>query len=294
MTGFGKAQVAIRSRKVTIEINSVNNRYLEVSLRLPKIFSEYENEIREAISKLVSRGKLSVTISLDDNSVTPETLTLNEDVARLYYKMFHDLKSKFNLAGEVSVSHFVGLPDLFTIAASAAVTKADLAKLIAGVRKAVENMNQMRQNEGKALAKDMTARVKSISKSVDLVVKYQPESLERYRQRLSQLIEEILPQGQKAVRNDETKLRLDMEVAVMAGKADTTEECVRLRSHCDAFSDAVKAPGDTGKRLNFILQEMNREANTIGSKSILYEIATEVISIREEIEKLREQVQNIE
>lgn len=294
MTGFGKAEATIRSRKVTIEINSVNNRYLEISLRLPKIFSEFENEIRESISRLVSRGKLSVTVSLDDNSVTPETLELNEDVARLYYKMFRDLKSKFKLAGEIEVSHFIGLPELFTVAAASAATRADVDKLIVAMRKAITSMDKMRQSEGKALAKDMVERVAGIGKAIDRIVKHQPASLECYRQRLAQLIDEIVPKDRSLTRNDETKLRLDMEVAIMAGKADITEECVRLRSHGDAFVAAIKAPGDTGKRLNFILQEMNREANTIGSKAIIYEISSEVIAIREEIEKLREQVQNIE
>ncbi|MCX6831087.1 MAG: YicC family protein [candidate division Zixibacteria bacterium] len=294
MTGYGKAEATIRQKKVTIEVTSVNNRYLEVSLRLPKLLSEYENEVREAIGKLVSRGKLSMTIVIDDNSITPQMLKLNEDVAHLYHKMFRDLKTKFKLSGDITVSNFVGLPELFTVTTAAAITRADVNKLIAGVRKAIGNLNQMRQNEGNALAKDMAHRVRLIETALAEVERFQPRTLERYRQRLTQLIEDILPEGQKLGDAEERKLRLDMEIALMADKSDVTEECVRLRSHCEAFIATIKAPGDTGKRLNFILQEMNREANTIGSKSIVYEASEKVIRIREEIEKLREQVQNIE
>jgi len=294
MTGYGRAEAAIHRKKVVIEVTSVNNRYFELSLRLPKLFAEFENEVREAVGKLVSRGKLTMTAVIDDNSVTPQTLKLNEDVAVLYHKMFRDLKKKFRLSGDVTVSSFVGLPDLFTVTTAAAVTPADVRKLIAGVRKAIGNLNQMRQKEGEALAKDMTHRVRLIESALADVERFQPQALERYRNRLAQLIDDILPEGQKLADAEERKLRLDMEIALVADKSDVTEECVRLRSHCEAFVAAVKAPGDTGKRLNFILQEMNREANTIGSKSIVYEISEKGIKIREEIEKLREQVQNIE
>lgn len=294
MTGYGKAEATIRQKKVTVEVTSVNNRYLEISLRLPKLLSEYENEVREAIGKLVSRGKLSMTVIIDDNGVSPQMLKMNEDVAQLYFKMFKDLKKKFKLAGEISVSSFVGLPDLFSVTPAAAFARADVNKLLILVKKAIENLNQMRQKEGSALAKDMVHRVRLIEEALAEVEKFGPKTLERYRQRLSQMIEEVLPEGQKLGDSEERKLRLDMEVALIADKADVTEECVRLRSHCEAFIDAIKAPGDTGKRLNFILQEMNREANTIGSKSIVYEISERVIRVREEIEKLREQVQNIE
>ena len=263
-------------------------------MRLPKIFSEYENEVREAINSLVSRGKLFVTVALDDNGITPQTLKLNEEVAKLYYKMFSDLKKRFKLAGEISINHFTGLPDLFSTVATSSMTKEEVTKLIAGIRKALDSLNRMRQNEGAALARDMANRVKLLEKSVDLISSFHPQSIERYRQKLAELLQEMLPQGEATKLSDETRLRLDMEVAIMADKADVTEECVRLRSHCEAFIAAIKAPGDSGKRLNFILQEMNREANTIGSKSVIYEISAEVIKVREEIEKLREQVQNIE
>jgi uncharacterized protein (TIGR00255 family) len=294
MTGYGKAEVAIRSRKITLEISAVNNRFLEVSLRLPKSLAEFENEIREAISKLVSRGKLSVSISFDDSAAIRQSLALDESVAKFYHKMFTDLKKRIKLSGDISIDHFIGLPEIFGVASAAAFNKADVKTLLAGIRKAITAMNAMRTSEGKALAKDMISRVRKIERSNELIAKLQPQSLEKYRERLQQLITEILPEGQEGARNYETKLRLDMEVALMADRADTTEECVRLGSHCEAFIAAIEADGDAGKRLNFILQEMNREANTIGSKAILYEISSEVITVKEEIERLREQVQNVE
>ncbi|MCC6964242.1 MAG: YicC family protein [candidate division Zixibacteria bacterium] len=293
MTGYGKAAVSVNKKKVSIEITSVNNRFLELSLRLPRVFAEYESDLREAITGMVSRGKLSVLVTMEDNNVSPQTLILNEENAALYYKMFADLKKKFKLAGEISLADFTGLPELFNVAAAAALSKEEVAKLVDGVKHAVESLNKMRQREGKALGDDMIMRVKLISKAIDKIEKIYPQTVTRYRQRFQETLKKLLDDSTTRSA-DETRLRLDMELALLVDKADITEECVRLRSHCDAFAAAIKAEGDTGKRLNFILQEMNREANTIGSKAALYEISAEVIRIREEIEKLREQVQNIE
>lgn len=294
MTGYGRATASINRKKVAIEISSVNNRFLELSVRLPKVLSEYESEIREAVASLVSRGKLSMTINIEDNGATPQTLVLNEETAQLYYKMFVDLKKKFKLAGEISLADFTGLPELFSVVTAAPLPKSEVAKLLEAVRKAASSLNKMRQTEGKVLGDDMMARVKLITKALENVEKLHPKSIDRYKQRLHETVKKIEGEGINLHGSDEMRLRLDMELAILVDKADITEECVRLRSHCDAFNAAIKAEGDTGKRLNFILQEMNREANTIGSKASLYEISAEVIKIREEIEKMREQVQNIE
>ncbi len=294
MTGYGRATASINRKKVAIEISSVNNRFLELSVRLPKVLSEYESEIREAVASLVSRGKLSMTINIEDNGATPQTLVLNEETAQLYYKMFVDLKKKFKLAGEISLADFTGLPELFSVVTSAPLPKSEVAKLLEAVRKAASSLNKMRQTEGKVLGDDMMARVKLITKALENVEKLHPKSIDRYKQRLHETVKKIEGEGINLHGSDEMRLRLDMELAILVDKADITEECVRLRSHCDVFNAAIKAEGDTGKRLNFILQEMNREANTIGSKASLYEISAEVIKIREEIEKMREQVQNIE
>ncbi len=294
MTGYGKATANIHKKKISIEISSVNNRFLELSVRMPRTLAEYESDVREAVTALVSRGKLTITITVEDNNVTPQSLVLNEDIAALYYKMFCDLKKRFKLAGDVSVSDFTGQPELFTVASAAALSKDDVRRLLDGVAKAVESLNKMRQREGRALGDDMAMRVKLIAKSLSSIEKLYPQTILKYRQRFNENLRKLLEASDGGRSADETKLRLDMELALLVDRADITEECVRLRSHCEAFADAIKAPGDTGKRLNFILQEMNREANTIGSKSSLYEISAEVIKIREEIEKLREQVQNIE
>lgn len=294
MTGYGKATASINRKRVAIEISSVNNRFLELSVRMPKVLSEYENEVREAVSSIVSRGKLSLSISLEDNAIAPQTLVLNEDTAKLYYKMFSDLKAKFKLAGEISLSDFTGLPELFGVVAPQPLPKEEVAKLLDAVRKATESLNKMRQREGKVLGDDMMGRVKLIVASLESVEKLHPRSIDRYKTRLNETIKKMEGEGVNLRGSDEMRLRLDMELALLIDKADITEECVRLRSHCDAYNAAIKAEGDTGKRLNFILQEMNREANTIASKSGMYEISAEVIKIREEIEKMREQVQNIE
>ncbi|MFH2055178.1 MAG: YicC/YloC family endoribonuclease [bacterium] len=295
MTGFGATEFVVRGKRVRVEINSVNNRFLETSIRLPKKYSDLENQVREVIGGLVARGKLFVAVSPVDNSVAPDDLMLNEEVAATYYKIFTDLKKRFKLAGEISVDHFAGLTDLFNVAVTSTVSPTEVKKLLAAIRTAVINLNQMRAAEGRALATDMRARAKAIERSLGLVEKMQPQMLDRYRERLRKRVREILGDEElpKPLTRD-AKLRFDMEVALMADKSDITEECVRLRSHCRAFSAALKAGKDAGKKLNFILQEMNREANTIGSKASLYDISAEVIRMKEEVEKLREQVQNIE
>lgn len=294
MTGYGKATASVGRKKVTIEITSLNNRFLEVSLRLPKNFAEYEGQIREAITGLVSRGKLNVFLTYDDKEAASEKLILNEDAARSYFRMFKDLKKRFKLSGQIGVSDFVGLPDLFTMASPDPLNQNDVKRMIGGVRRAVRSLNRTRQNEGKALSQDMMKRVTKINQSVNRIKKLRGRSLKRYKQRLNDVVDRLRKSGAPIGDNDETRLRLNMELGVLVDKADITEECVRLKSHCDAFKSAIRAKGDSGKRLNFTLQEMNREANTIGSKAAIYEISAEVIKIREEIEKLREQVQNIE
>ena len=253
MTGYGRATASINRKKVAIEISSVNNRFLELSVRLPKVLSEYESEIREAVASLVSRGKLSMTINIEDNGATPQTLVLNEETAQLYYKMFVDLKKKFKLAGEISLADFTGLPELFSVVTSAPLPKSEVAKLLEAVRKAASSLNKMRQTEGKVLGDDMMARVKLITKALENVEKLHPKSIDRYKQRLHETVKKIEGEGINLHGSDEMRLRLDMELAILVDKADITEECVRLRSHCDAFNAAIKAEGDTGKRLNFIL-----------------------------------------
>lgn len=293
MTGYGKSTANITGRQLTVEITSVNSRYLEISVRLPRILAEYEANVREKVAESVSRGKLSVGISFEGNSVAPESLRLNEEVAALYYKMFCDLKQRFKLQGELSISHFTGLPDLFTVSNSHQLKPGEVKELMRGVERATAALNRMREREGKALGDDMVRRIRLIEKAVTRIGKYKAKSLEHYRKRLNDVLENLQQQG-ALIGNDETRLRLNMELALLVDKSDVTEECVRLRSHLGAFVEAIDSAGDAGKRLNFILQEMNREANTIGSKAGIYEISAEVITIREEIEKLREQVQNIE
>jgi uncharacterized protein (TIGR00255 family) len=295
MTGFGTADAAVRGKKIRIEVNSVNNRFLETSIRVPKMFADYEGRIREAVGEMLARGKIFIVVSQTNATVSPEEIELNESVAANYYRIFPELKKRYRLGGEIELRLCAGLPDLFTVAATETASEAEVDKLIAAIRRALRKLNVMRQSEGKALAADMQMRLKRIEEAVAAIAQFQPQSLERYRQRLANRVKEVLgaSDDSKDVTRD-ARLRLDMEVALMADKADVTEECVRLRSHCKAFAKELKSRADVGKKLNFILQEMNREANTIGSKSILYAISAEVISIKEEVEKLREQVQNVE
>lgn len=287
MTGFGRAEAEYRDSRYTVEINTLNSRYLEYQIRIPKILAPLENEVKNLLNSMFKRGKIIITITQDQEQ-PEDSIILDEKKADAYFKIFNLLKEKYSLKPDLSLQDFAALPDLVKIEKE----EEDLLEIWNNLRpvilQAAEAVDRMRVTEGENLTRDMVERLKNIEKYTGEIGDLSGENVKEYREKLKAKIAEIL--GDTPV--DEN--RLATEIAFFAEKSDITEECIRLRSHAEQFENSLKESGPVGKRLNFILQELNREANTAGSKSASYPISRRIISIKEEVERLREQVQNIE
>jgi uncharacterized protein (TIGR00255 family) len=288
MTGFGSAELERSGQRLTAEIRSVNHRFCEVSMRGPKVALAFEDQVRQLIQERFSRGKFNLTITWVGAGEQGEVLKLNEAVAQRYVDLMSQLKMRFKLAGEVDVSTVAALPDLFTWEHTAMSDEESWSLVRAVVEKACDNMNLMKDREGTALTRDFDARLSAIRKQLDIVNERAPlrphEAKERMVARIKPLLDDV----------EMDPIRIAQEVALLADRLDCTEECVRLAAHLDQFRHLIESAELAGRKLNFLLQEMNREANTIGSKANDVEIGHAVIVMKEEIERIREQVQNVE
>ena len=288
MTGYGSADLERDGQRLSAEIRSVNHRYCEVSLRAPKMVALFEDQIRQLVQDRYSRGKFNLTITWSGAGDTGEVLKLNEAVADRYVSLFRQLESRYNVNATLDVRTLATLPDVFSWEHTAMSDEEtwELVKTLVG--KACDNMSAMKEREGQALTKDFDHRLKLIRTELDRVVERAPsrpiEARDRLMSRLKSLLEDV----------EMDPARVAQEIALMADRLDCTEECVRLSAHLDQFRHLIEGSELAGRKLNFLLQEMNREANTIGSKSNDVEITRAVIVIKEEIERLREQVQNVE
>jgi uncharacterized protein (TIGR00255 family) len=288
MTGFGRAEVSSPVGSLTVELASVNNRFLEMSVRLPRQLSLLETQIRELISSKVNRGQINLTVTLDDTEAAVQRTLINSRLAAAYAKQLMTLQKELKLAGEVTMHDLVLVPDILK-PDKEKVDHDQVWKLLEkGLTKALTDLVAMRKKEGAAMAADMQQRLTAMKKTIGEVEKKSSGAIEIYREKLTQRINSLLEPAQR------DHLRLEEEIALFAERTDITEECTRLKSHIDLYQQALKMKEPAGKRLNFILQEMNREANTIGSKCSEFAISSLAISLKEEIEKLRELVQNVE
>ncbi len=288
MTGFGKAELLKDEVKAAVEMSSVNNRFCEIQFRLPKFLTSLEPQIKKIILKTITRGKINYTLSWEESLPPSSYVKLNQEAADVYYNLFKELKEKYDLSGEIRVEDFVNLPDLMKVERE----EYDLKKTWEIVKEvtlvALDEFNEMRKNEGKGLARDLKSRISTSDKTIGEIEKLSAVNVQEYQKRLRNRISELLQEHEL---DDQ---RLAQEVAFMAERSDVTEECIRLRSHNQQFLSALDEEISVGKRLTFLLQEMNREANTVGAKAGHASISAKVIFLKEEIEKLREQVQNIE
>jgi len=288
MTGYGRAELVKEDVKASVDISSVNNRFCEIQFRLPKSLSPLESKLKEIILSTITRGKISYTLNWEESLPLASYAKLNEEAADVYQTIIAQLKEKYNLSGEVRVDHFLNLPDLIKVEKE----ESDIDKAWEVVNevtlKALEEFNSMRKSEGTRLASDLKQRVKNLDRTISEIEDLTPLNVNNYRKKLKLRVSELL--ADMVV--DEQ--RIEQEVALMAEKCDVTEECVRFKSHNQQFLSALEEGGPVGKRLTFLLQEMNREANTIGAKASDARISQKVIFLKEEIEKIREQVQNIE
>jgi uncharacterized protein (TIGR00255 family) len=288
MTGFGKAELKTRLGRFTVEISSVNNRFLEISQRLPRQFFTLEPKIRDLISSRLSRGKISVYVGFDGNDGSAEQFYINNIAIKAYYRQLQAIKKELKVNGEITIHDLLLLPEVARpdeAGLDEAVIWRELKRVMV---KALDDLLAMRRKEGKVMAGDMKKRMLMLTRQTRQVIKSAPRAVEFYREKITRRLNELLDAPVP------DNLRIEEQIALMAEKTDISEECTRFLSHIQQFSETLRGHQPAGKRLNFILQEMNREANTISSKSTYADISSLVISMKEQIEKVRELVQNVE
>jgi len=288
MTGFGRAELQSPMGRIGVELSGVNSRFLELGIRLPRPLAALEPNVREYLTAAISRGKISVYVNLSETEDTWNGTLINKAALKAYLRQLKEIKSELKLAGEIELSDLLQLPEVTRAERPEPDLKSAWSHLQKALDKALKAMLAMRLREGRALAADMKRRLKDMSDLVGEIEQASKGSVATYRAKLAARIQELLG----SVNHD--PVRLEEEIAYFAERTDIAEECTRFKSHVQQFLQALKQPEAAGRRLNFILQEMNREANTIGAKVADFEIAAAVISLKEEIEKIREQVQNVE
>ena len=288
MTGFGKAEISTKLGTFAVEVSSVNNRFLEVQIRQPRPFTPLENNLRELVAKYVNRGKIQVFVAFEESSVSASKYAINMEALAAYHRQLTKLKRDLKLAGEVELRELLVLPEV----AEPRPLTLDQELIWAGLQKAADkalrDMVRMRLREGAALAKEFAARLEVLTRLTRQLIEDSSGAVRKYREKLTVRLDELL--GGRVV----DQVRIEEEIALMAERTDITEECTRLLSHIDQCRKKLREKGAVGKTLNFILQELNREANTVASKSTEIEISRASIAIKDEVEKMREQIQNIE
>ncbi len=293
MTGFGRGEYVDELRKVTVEIRAVNNRYCDIFVKMPRKYNFAEESVKAAIKEKLSRGKIEVSVIVDNYGVSDVDVRLDKDLASKYYDALTELSEMFE-AGETmgpSLGLLARMPDVIRTV-PAEEDEEEIARcLLDATAKAVEDICRMRETEGAKLVSDISARADIIADIHDHIEERAPELEKEYAVKLRTRIEELLD-GTAEVPED----RIALEAAIFADKANITEELVRLDSHVSQLRDFLSGSSDEpiGKKIDFLIQEMNREANTIGSKSNDREITSMMLNLKAEIEKIREQVQNIE
>ena len=288
MTGYGRAVETVNGREFTVELRSVNNRYLDCTVKLPRMVSFAEDAVKQAVKASVSRGKVDVFISIKSEDGADTRISLNTGVVQGYLAAMVQMVSQFGAQDDISVSTLSRLPEVFTVEKPEVDEQQLQADLLSVVNKALESYDAMRAREGAALDADLRKRGDTIRELVSQVEAGNAQTVIDYRTRLENKLREVL--ANTAI--DES--RILTEAAIFADKVAVDEETVRLRSHLDQMDAMLTAGGAVGRKLDFLLQEMNREATTTGSKCTDVRLARIVVDIKAELEKIREQTQNIE
>jgi uncharacterized protein (TIGR00255 family) len=288
MTGFGRRQTSWQDGSLTVEVRSVNHRFLDVACRLPRSLSHLDETFKKAVQQRCTRGRIDLTVSVHGGRSKTGTVSLDQSLAKQYYQALHALKKSLKLSGSIDLSLVAGLRDVVSVS-DQPLEDPKLAKLVERLAaKSLDDLVGMRTKEGAALAKDMLLRLETIRDHQSRVAAKAPllaqDAFDRMKGRVEKLLGEAVPDLP----------RLNQELAVFADRTDITEELVRLNSHMVQFEQTVKCSEPVGKTLDFLLQEIGREVNTIGSKANDAEIAAHIIQMKSELERIREQVQNIE
>ena len=288
MTGYGRARETRGSRDITVELRSVNNRYLDCTVKMPRAYIFAEDAVKSRVQKAISRGKVDVFVSIDATGADEAVVTVNEGLARGYYDALQKINSLLSLTGEVSAATVAKFPDVLTVTKAEEDLESIGADICAVLDEALKNYNAMRATEGEKLAADIGGRLDTIEALTGKVEQRSPETVREYREKLTARMQEVL----QSTTIDEA--RILTEAAIYADKIAVDEETVRLRSHVAQLRDMLKSNEPMGRKMDFLIQEVNRESNTIGSKCNDIDIARDVVALKAEVEKIREQVQNIE
>lgn len=288
MTGFGRAKQQVDGFDITVEIRSVNHRYFEFSSRIPRAYNFLDEKIKSFCQQKITRGKVEFSVLLEDLNQNSTVVELNREYAKAYLDALNRLSKEFHIKNDIKVSSLCSNNELFKLKKTVADDETVLNAVLTVAEEAVQNFIAMREVEGARLLADVKSRTDYILEKVDFIEKRSPETVSAYRERIEAKIKELL--GDTTI--DEQ--RILTETAIFADKVAVAEETVRLRSHINQLTALLEADEPVGRKLDFIVQEMNRETNTIGSKAQDIEIAHTVVDIKSEIEKIREQIQNIE
>lgn len=290
MTGFGRSEYTDDKRVITAEIKSVNHRYCDISVRMPRRYSFAEEKIKSTVKETVRRGKIEVSIMVENTDDSDMNIKLNTAIARQYFDSLNELKNALVMDDAVRLEYIASLPDVLKSVPDVEDEDEITRLLCTTVADAVHHHDEMRRTEGEKLSEDILMRGGLIAALVKEIEERSPETVNEYAEKLKSRIAEMI--GGSIVATEE---RILLEAAVFADKVNVTEETVRLASHIQQLENIIKKGQQSdGKKLDFLVQEMNREANTIGSKANDLEITNRVLAIKSEIEKIREQVQNIE
>ena len=288
MTGYGRALETINGREFTVELRSVNNRYLDCNVKLPRMLSFAEDAVKQAVKNTISRGKVDVFITVHAEGAADVKVTLNTAMVEGYLAAMKQMVENYGVKDDISVSSISRMPEVFMVEKPEVDEEQLLADLMSVVSKALANYDAMRATEGKALENDLRSRGNTILELVAQVEAGNGQTVIDYRTRLYNKLKEVL--ANTAIEES----RILTEAAIFADKVCVDEETVRLRSHLEQMNTMLSAGGAIGRKLDFLLQEMNRESNTIGSKCADVKLARIVVDIKAELEKIREQTQNIE
>ena len=288
MTGYGRAVQTIDGREITVELRSVNNRYLDCTVKLPRMFSFAEDSVKNRVKAAVSRGKVDVYIGVNAAQAADVQVAVNRPVLESYLAALRQIETEYGVRDDVTVMSLARLPDVFSVEKTEEDEQKLTQDILSVAEEAIARYNTMRETEGAALEADLRSRAATILERVALVEQRSPVTVAEYRERLRQKMQEVL----QNTAIDEG--RILQEAAIYADRIAVDEETVRLRSHLAQLGDMLTKGGAIGRKLDFLLQELNRETNTIGSKCNDLELSNIVVEMKAELEKIREQTQNIE
>ncbi|MBQ8965361.1 YicC/YloC family endoribonuclease [Ruminococcus sp.] len=291
MTGFGREHIVAEGREIIVEIRSVNHRYYEFSARTPRAYGYLDEKLKAFLKSGISRGKVEVAVTIYNQEGTDAEIELNKSVAKGYLDALRNAADELNLSDDLTLSNVMRLPDIFTVVKKTEDEEVIWEQVKGVAQVALDRFVEMRKTEGQKMYEDISSRLDFIEKTVGEIEEHQPSVAKSYSDRLYDKIKETL----KAVELDKIdQQRILTEVAIFADKVAIDEETVRLRSHISQFRDLIASEEPVGRKLDFLVQEVNREVNTIGSKANDLTITKKVVDLKAEIEKIREQIQNIE